>query len=321
MQKPLLSIIIPVYNEEDNILPLWNELKETLTELPPAEVIFVDDGSRDKSREILRGIAEKDIRIKVIFFQKNSGQTAALGAGVHYAKGEVIVPMDSDLENDPADIKRLLKKMDEGFDVVSGWRRKRWANQRFVRKIPSVIASLMISKITGVPLHDHGCTIKAYKSDIIKQIDFLGEIHRFISVYASWYGATVVEIEVNHRPRIHGVSKYGFGRVPKVVLDLLVAKFMMKYSTKPIHFFGMLGFFSFLFGGLSFLLATFLRFYAHVSYIQTPLLLLTALLFMAGLQFISIGLIADMILRTRGSGYQTYRIKEVINGEVDTVSK
>lgn len=310
--KPYISIVIPIYNEEDNIPILWQELQDVFSNLPSAEVVMVDDGSEDKSLDILKKIAHEDSRLKIISFQRNYGQTIAMGAGVEHAKGKVIVMLDADLQNNPADIPILLKKLEEGYDVVSGWRKERWKGKWLSRKLPSIMANKIISIITGIRIHDAGCTLKAYRSEVIKSIDFLGEIHRLIHVYAYWQGALVTEIAVTDRPRIHGKSKYGFSRILKVPLDLLVAKFVHRYSTKPIYFFGALGMFLFIIGFAVFLVAIYLRFMMGISLIETPLLLLTALMFIVGMQLVVMGLLADMILRTRSQKGSTYTVKEKI---------
>lgn len=305
-----ISIVIPVYNEEENIKKLYQEIAVLYEQLPEVELIFIDDGSKDKSLEILKYLANQDKRVKIISFRKNYGQTAAMGAGVKYASGEIIVALDVDLQNDPADIPSMLKKIEEGFDVVSGWRRDR--HDEFWRVLFSQMANKLIGLVTKVNIHDYGCTLKAYRSQIIKNIDFYGEIHRLIPAYASWYGAKVIEVVVNHRQRVHGVSKYGFSRIFKVLMDLLVAKFLIGYSAKPIYFFGFLGAASFIVGFLSFVVAIVLRFFG-TSLIQTPLLWLTVMMFILGMQFFSIGLIADLILRSYyHKDHTTYTIKEII---------
>ncbi len=304
-----ISLVIPIFNEKENIEPLHKALQTVYSKLPNSEVIFVNDGSSDGSLEELKKITAHDQKIKIISFRKNYGQTAAMSAGIEYASGTVIVPLDGDLQNDPNDIPMLIAKLDEGFDVVSGWRKNR--HDGGLRVWLSHIANRIICRITGVYLHDYGCTLKAYRSDVVKDIDFLGEIHRLIPVYASWYGAKVTEMVVTHHPRTRGKSKYGFSRIFKVILDLLVAKFFLDYSSKPIYFFGVLSFVSFIFGFLSFVGAVIFRIYG-TSFIQTPLLLFTVMAFVVGLQLLSMGLLADMILRTRQKKNALYSIKEKI---------
>jgi len=247
---PHLSLIIPVYNEEQSLPILFGRLREALGGLDH-EVIFVNDGSRDGSFAVLRAECQREPRFKAIDFRRNFGQTAAINAGIQHARGEVLVLMDSDLENDPADIPKLLAKLDEGFDVVSGWRRDRWQGQFLTRKLPSMLANRLISSIGGVKLNDYGCTLKAYRRDVIQGVPLYGQMHRFIPVYCSWQGGRVGELPVTYRPRQFGKSNYGLFRTYKVLLDLLLIKFLDTYMTKPIHFFGGAGFLSFLIAFIS----------------------------------------------------------------------
>ncbi|MDD5752079.1 MAG: glycosyltransferase family 2 protein [Candidatus Portnoybacteria bacterium] len=310
-----LSIIVPVYNEEQNIEELYKELKGILGELfINYEIITINDGSKDSSGQVLKKIATIDSNFKVINFRKNFGQTAAISAGIDYASGEILILMDSDLQNDPIDIPRLLKEIECGYDVVSGWRKER-KDKLFTRKIPSWLANRLISFITGVRLHDYGCTMKAYKSEVIKDIRLYGEMHRFIPAYTSWHGAKIQEIVVNHRPRKHGKTKYGISRTFRVILDLLTVKFLTDYSTKPMHFFGRIGFWLFGFGFISGVLALLLRFFKNITLIQTPLPLLTVLFIVVGVQFILMGLLAEILIRIYYESPQktTYLIKEKIN--------
>ncbi len=310
-----LSVVVPVYNEDGSLRKLYEKIKEVCDNLKrDYEIIFIDDGSGDKSFEILKEIAAKDILVKIIKFRRNFGQTAALSAGFDAAQGEIIIPMDADLQNDPADIPRLLEKLDEGYDVVSGWRKNR--QDKFVsRKIPSWMANSLIAFITRVKIHDYGCTLKAYRNEVLKDIKIYGEMHRFIPAYAAWRGAKVTEIIVAHHPRQFGKTKYGISRTLKVVLDLLVVKFVIDYSTKSIYFFGGLGLASILGGFCSGLLATYLKFYHSIPFISTPLPLLTALLFLVGIQLIVMGLLSDIILRSyyETNDKKTYTTKERIN--------
>ena len=235
-----LSIVVPVFNEEESLGVLYDEICKAVGEKSRCEILFIDDGSTDKSFDILCNIQEKDSRVRVVRLRRNFGQTAALSAGFEYSRGEIIVPLDADGQNDPADIDRLVSKLDEGYDIVSGWRRKR--HDKFItRKLPSQAANWLIAKITGVKLHDFGCTLKAYRSKSLKEIRLYGEMHRFIPALASWSGEKVGEMEVNHRPRTSGVTKYGLNRTFKVVLDLITIKFLASFSTKPIYIFGGLG--------------------------------------------------------------------------------
>ena len=256
---PELSLFLPVLNEEDNLRPMHAKIQEALKSLgKTAEVIYVDDGSTDKSLEILREIASTDDQVRVISLRRNYGQTAAMSAGIDAAKGKILIPMDADLQNDPADIQKLLNKLDEGYDVVSGWRKNR-KDKLIMRKIPSWIANSVISKIGGVPLHDYGCSLKAYRRDVIQDVKLYGEMHRFIPIYASWAGARVTEIPVDHHARTMGKSKYGISRTIKVIFDLMTIKFMASYQTKPIYVFGTFGMIAFFVSILSGLYAIFLK--------------------------------------------------------------
>lgn len=310
-----LSIIVPVYNEEQNIEELYKELKVILGGLSiNYEIITINDGSKDGSGQVLKKIATIDSNFKVIGFRKNFGQTAAISAGIDYANGEVLILMDSDLQNDPTDIPRFLKEIGRGYDVVSGWRKNR-KDKFLTRKIPSWLANKLISFITKVNLHDYGCTMKAYKSEAIKDVRLYGEMHRFIPAYTSWHGAKIQEIIVNHRPRKYGKTKYGISRTFRVILDLLTVKFLTDYSTKPMHFFGRIGFWLFSFGFISGALALFLRFFKGITLIQTPLPLLTVLFVVVGVQFILMGLLAEILIRIyyESPKKPVYLIKKKIN--------
>ncbi|RTZ61357.1 MAG: glycosyltransferase, partial [Gammaproteobacteria bacterium] len=236
-----ISVVIPVYNEEENLKPLYGELKEVLKSLPyEYEIIFVDDGSTDGSYEILKKLALEDKKVKVIRFRRNYGQTAAMYAGFQYAQGDVIITMDGDLQNDPHDIPKLLEKINEGYDIVSGWRKNR-KDPFLTRILPSKIANWIISKVTGVHLHDYGCTLKAYRKEVAKNFRLYGDMHRFLPAVAKSFGAKITEIVVNHRPRIHGRSKYGIGRTVRVILDIFLVKFLNDYLNKPMYVFGSTG--------------------------------------------------------------------------------
>src|SRR5919199_3401113 len=256
---PEVSLFLPVLNEEPNLVPLHAKIDEALAGLGhTAEIIYVDDGSTDASLEVLRDLARRDPRVRVIALRRNYGQTAAMAAGIDAARGQVLIPMDADLQNDPADIRLLLAKLEEGFDVVSGWRKER-QDKLITRKIPSQIANRVISWIGGVPLHDYGCSLKAYRRESLEDVRLYGEMHRFIPIYASWAGARVTEIPVEHHPRTMGKSKYGLSRTLKVVFDLMTIKFMASYQTKPIYVFGTFGTLAFVISILAGLYALFLK--------------------------------------------------------------
>ena len=261
----------------------------------------------------MRGLHQKDVRVKVIDFRRNFGQTAAMAAGFHFAKGRLIVSMDGDLQNDARDIPRLLSKLEEGYDLVSGWRKDR--REALVRRrIPSWIANWLIGKITGVKLHDYGCTLKAYRAEIIKGIGLYGEMHRFIPALASWMGARIAEIPVTHHPRRFGKTKYGLGRTIRVILDLITVKFLMTYSTRPLHIFGIPGLISLLLGILISAYLTILKFFFHEQLAQRPLILFGILLIFTGIQFISMGLLAEIQARIyhEAQGKPTYSIREIV---------
>ncbi|MGO8988893.1 MAG: glycosyltransferase family 2 protein [bacterium] len=309
-----LSILIPVYNEEGNLSMLYEKLMTALKKAgKPYEVIFVDDGSSDGTLEILLDLREKNPNVKIVSFSRNFGQTAALSAGIDFSKGDIIIPMDGDLQTDPEDILPLLGKIGEGYDVVSGWRKRR-KDPFLTRRLPSIFANKIISWIGGVHLHDYGCTLKAYRKDILKNIRLYGEMHRFIPIYAQWIGARVSEIPVRHFPRGSGSSKYGMSRVFKVILDLMVVKFLLSYSQKPIYVFGGLGLLMILGGFLSGGFAVYLKLFKEVSFILTPLPLLCVLLLMLGFLSILMGFLAEILTRTyyESQGKVTYQIKETI---------
>ncbi|HNB29348.1 MAG TPA: glycosyltransferase family 2 protein, partial [Alphaproteobacteria bacterium] len=266
-----LSVVIPLYNEEDNVAPLCDALLGALVPMGRSfEIILVNDGSRDGTETRLAEAVRRDPRIRVLNFRSNKGQTAAMMAGIDYAAGKVIVPMDGDLQNDPKDIARLLAKLEEGYEVVSGWRRDR-QDSYVIRTFPSKIANWIISKVGGVKLHDYGCSLKAYRREVLQGFRLYGEMHRFIPIYAAAQGARVAEIPVTHHARKFGQSKYGLNRTIKVLLDLLVVKFLTKYRTKPIYLFGQAGVGLLILAFLAGLWALYLKFFAHTSFIQTPL--------------------------------------------------
>ncbi|HEX9022529.1 MAG TPA: glycosyltransferase family 2 protein [Geobacteraceae bacterium] len=310
-----LSIIVPIFNEEENISPLHAGITAALSQLPlEYEVIFVDDGSIDNSFAALKGIALEDRRAKVIRLRRNFGQTAAMVAGFSKASGNVLVPMDGDLQNDPADIPRLLDKIREGYDVVSGWRKDRM-DAFLNRKLPSIMANHLISRLTGVHLHDYGCTLKAYRREVLDGISLYGEMHRFVPALASQVGARMTEIPVNHRHRLHGESKYGLSRTLRVILDLMTVKFLLNYSTKPIQMFGKLGIYTLLGAFASGAATLYMKFFEHTSMNRNPLFLLTALLFFMGVQFIVLGLLGELNARTyyEAQGKSIYVVRETVN--------
>jgi glycosyltransferase involved in cell wall biosynthesis len=314
IMKETLSVIIPIFNEEENISLLYDRLMKALQKTGrPYEILFIDDGSSDGSLEVLLDLSKKDPNVKIISFARNFGQTAALSAGIDFSRGEILIPMDGDLQNDPEDILSLLQKIDEGYDVVSGWRKDR-KDPFFTRRFPSMIANKIISFIGGVRLHDYGCMLKAYKRDILKNIRLYGEMHRFIPLYAHWIGARVSEIPVNHFPRRSGSSKYGMNRVMKVILDLMVVKFLLSYSQKPIYVFGGMGLFMMFGAFLSGLYALYLKIFKGVSFILTPLPLLCVLLLVLGFLSILMGFLAEILTRTYYESQRkpTYQIKETI---------
>lgn len=315
---PRLSIFLPVFNEEENLPRLYQALIESLEALGESfELIFVDDGSTDRSLELLSAMAENDQRVRVIAFRRNYGQTAAMAAGIDASRGEVLIPMDADLQNDPADIARLLSKLDEGYDVVSGWRRNR-QDTFLTRTLPSRLANALISRIGGVPLHDYGCSLKAYRREVLKDVHLYGEMHRFIPIYARWAGGRVTEIPVTHHPRVAGQSKYGLSRTIKVVFDLVTIKFMASYMTKPLYVFGTAGLLSFLISGVSAIFAFLLKYagWPHqADFIETPLPVLSMIMVVLGIQLILMGLIAEILVRTyhESQNKPIYTVKSRIN--------
>lgn len=311
-----ISLILTVYNEERNLPELFIKVYEVLNVLKlPYEIIAVNDGSKDGSLHILKDHALKNPHVKVINFLGNFGQTAALSAGFDHATGEILIPLDTDLENDPADIPRLLDKLEEGYDVVSGWRKDRWSGKFLTRKLPSVLANWLISKITKVKLNDYGCTLKAYRREFISSVKLYGEMHRFIPVYASWGHAKVTQIEVTFTPRKHGKSNYGILRLYRVLLDLILVTFLRKFMNRPIHFFGGLGFVSLVLGFVSGLTAIVLKVMGLRDFVTTPLPILTVFLVIVGFQAIAVGVLAEILMRTyyESQDKKVYKIKEVIN--------
>jgi glycosyltransferase involved in cell wall biosynthesis len=317
-QAPIfLSVITPIFNEEKNIPILLDQLLKVLQTLQKSfEIIAINDGSRDGSLAELRKQAALHPELKVIDFRRNYGQTAAIMAGIDHANGDVIVSIDADLQNDPQDIPNLLAKLEEGFDVVSGWRKDR-KDEALRRNLVSRVANWVISGISGVRLRDYGCTLKAYRSDVVKDVRLYGEMHRFIPIYASWMGAKVVDMPVRHYARQHGHSNYGLERIIKVILDLIVVKFLDRYMVKPIYVFGGFGILSLLFGAASFVAMIVLKILDNISMISTPLPLVTVMALMTGVSSILMGLLAEMLVRTYFESQQrtNYHVRERINFE------
>jgi glycosyltransferase involved in cell wall biosynthesis len=313
---PRLSVIVLVYNEVESIPALHAELSEVLSKLDLSyEVLYIDDGSRDGSTEKMAQLAADDPHVQVVSFRRNFGQTAAVQAGIDHSRGEILVFMDGDLQNDPHDIPRLLEKLDEGYEVASGWRKNRQDDA--TRVLPSRIANWIIARVTGVRLHDFGCTLKAYHRDVIQDVKLYGEMHRFIPVYASWVGARIAEVEVNHRSRAYGRSKYSLSRTSRVMLDLITVKLLGSYSTKPIYFFGFAAFWLWAIAFVCGLIVIVQRLlppypFAH----NNPLLLLAVFLGIVGVQFILMGLLAELSIRTyhESQGKSVYVVREVIEG-------
>jgi glycosyltransferase involved in cell wall biosynthesis len=309
------SIVVPIYNEEENINDLYGQIRQTVDKMrETCEIIFVDDGSTDRSYEALEKIYLSDKRVKIIRFRKNFGQTSAMVAGFDKARGEIIVSMDADLQNSPSDIPKLLSKIKEGYDIVSGWRKDR-KDKLLTRKIPSQMANRLISYITGVKLHDYGCTLKAFRNEVIKNINLYGEMHRFIPAVSSWMGINIAEVPVTHNPRLRGTSKYGLSRTIRVILDLITVKFLLSFSTRPIQIFGLFGLVS-LFLGFAFLLIVVVqRQFFDVPASDRPLLFISVFTVFAGLQFILMGLLAEMQVRIyhESQNKPIYAIKNVLD--------
>lgn len=310
-----VSLVIPCYNEEESLGELGSQIDAVVARLTErghaVEVIFVDDGSRDRTAEILKQLSVGRPHVTVIRFARNFGQTAAMSAGFDASSHEVVVPLDADLQNDPADIPVLLDKLEDGYDVVSGWRRNR--KDTFVtRKIPSWAANRLISRISGVALHDYGCTLKAYRRSVIANVHLYGEMHRFIPIYAAQQGARVAEIEVNHRPRLHGRTKYGLGRVPNVLLDLVLVQFLWRYGTKPMHVFGKFGLANIAASLVSFAVMVWFKFWGGKDFVATPLPALTIMFFLIGCLSVLMGLLAEVVMRTyyESSSSRTYLVRE-----------
>jgi glycosyltransferase involved in cell wall biosynthesis len=310
-----ISIIVPVFNEADALIDVCQGVRRELTQIGITwELIFVDDGSTDSTDAILEQLAEEDQRVRVIHFKRNFGQTAAMMAGFDHARGDVIIPLDGDGQNDPADIPKMLEVLDQGYDVVSGWRKDRQDNY-IQRNLPSIFANKLISLVSGVTLHDFGCSLKAYKRHVVEGIRLYGEMHRFLPIYASWHGAKISEVVVNHYPRRTGSSKYGLERVVKVLLDLLVVKFLDRAAAKPMYVFGGCGIFSLAISLFTFLWMVGLKINRGTSFIATPLPLIIVVTFMIAMMCILLGLLAEMIMRTfyESQGKAIYNIRSARN--------
>jgi glycosyltransferase involved in cell wall biosynthesis len=311
----MLSVVIPVHNEEPSLLALYDRLTEVMTSVgKPYEVIFVDDASTDRSFELLANLVETDPRLKVVRLRRNFGQTAALSAGFHEAQGDVIVSLDGDLQHEPEDIPALLAKIDEGYDIASGWRKVRVDNA-LTRRLPSRIANWLMAKASGIDLHDFGTTFKAYRAEILKDINLYGELHRFIPALASFYGARVVEVPIRNVPRASGGSHYGLGRTLHVAFDILTIKFLLNYFTRPMHFFGYLGLTGTGLGGgiLGYLAIYKIISGVHIVAEHGPLMLAGGLLFLAGMLMFSTGLLGEVLMRTyfESQGRRIYAVREI----------
>ena len=307
-----LSVVVPFYNEGNTVAELHSRLLKVLNDRGDSfEIIFVDDGSIDDTFSNIK----KLYPVKTISLRKKSGQSAALSMGIKKSQGEIVVTLDSDLENHPEDIPVLLKKIDDGYDLVSGWRKKRWSSQPLSRRLPSILANKLISFVSGIKLHDHGCSLKAYRRELLEQLNIKGEDHRIIASYAAIHGANIAEAEVNYTPRRYGRSNYGLFRVFKVLLDLVALIFFHKYANRPMHFFGGLGFATFLFSAISFFIMIYFKFFLKISFISTPLPILVTLFAVLGVQFVLMGLLAEIIIRKSDQRreHNLFAIKEEIS--------
>jgi glycosyltransferase involved in cell wall biosynthesis len=324
MEKPhqpaSVSLVIPVYNEEDNIRPLYDQLCHVMDKLDrPVEAIFIDDGSKDSTSQRLAEMVNRDDRIRVVRFRRNYGQTAAMQAGLEYASGDIIVTLDGDLQNDPDDIPMMLAKIDEGYDLVHGWRKNR-QDTLVTRKIPSRVANYIISRVTRFPIHDLGCTLKAMRREIADELELYGEMHRFIPILANWRGAKCVEVETRHHPRIHGTTKYGLSRTIRVILDLITVKYMLDYYTSPMKLFGRIGLGLMAFGGLSLVSVVAMKFLNGTDMTGNPLLLLGVMLSLMSLQALSVGLLGESTTRlyyTRDSR-RPFSVREVLGQSLES---
>lgn len=315
-----ISIVVPIYNEEENVSESYQEIKGVLDTMNTwYEIIFVDDGSRDKTIENLTRAIAGDPNVRIIQFRRNFGQTAAMAAGFENSRGSIVIPLDGDLQNDPAEIPQMVAKLREGYDMVAGWRKHR-QDKAFSRKLPSKIANWLIGKATNVKLHDYGCTLKVMTGDVARGIKLYGEMHRFIPALAEEFGAKITEVPVNHRPRKHGVSKYGISRTIRVILDLVTIKYFLGYSKRPIHLFGVAGLVSGFIGTCMLAYLSYQRFFQHVPMGNRPLMTLGVMLVMIGLQFLVFGLLAEVLARTYYESQRktTYVIRRIIENKIDT---
>ncbi len=306
----MISITVPICNEEGNIVPLCERIRASMQKIGlPWELILINDGSTDGSEDLLDEAAAADARIKVIHLRRNFGQTAAMMAGFDFSQGEIIIPLDGDLQNDPDDIPLVLAKIDEGYDVVSGWRKDRKDNA-LRRNLPSILANRLISFVSGVRLHDFGCSLKAYRREVLDGVRLYGEMHRFLPIYAGWHGAKITEVEVRHYARKRGESKYGLERVLKVLFDLIVVKFLDRFQEKPMYLFGMAGFTTFFISFVAGCMAVWRKFEGE-AFIKNPLLLMSILTGVTGMMCILMGLLAEMIMRTfyESQGKPVYLIR------------
>ncbi len=313
-KKMDLSIVIPVYNEDESVGRLYSGLNKTLSKLKiKYEVIFVDDGSIDRTYKELKKINKKNSSYKIIRFRRNFGQTSAMSAGFHYSSGEVIITLDADLQNDPKDIPAILKKLDEGYDIVSGWRRER-KDKAVSRRFPSMVANKIISRLSGVYLHDYGCTLKAYRKEVIENIELYGEMHRYIPAVASRMGVSVAEIPVTHHSRKYGKSKYGISRTIRVILDIITIKFLLSYSQRPIQIFGLLGLLSGTAGFITTAYLIIMRIFFNQSLADRPLFILSIFMIFIGIQLITMGLLAEINMRIyhEAQDKPTYVIRDII---------
>ena len=317
--KEKISLIVPVYYECENIAAFADSLRAALDPTgEDYEIVFINDGSTDGSEALLDAMPDADPRIRVIHFRKNFGQTAAMAAGFDHAKGDIMIPLDADMQNDPEDIPAILAKLREGFDVVSCWRKNR-RDPWLTRKLPSMLANRLISRISKVPLHDYGCTLKGYRREVMEHVRLYGEMHRFIPVYASWAGASVTEITVRHHPRRFGRSKYGLNRTFKVILDLITVKMLGSYSTKPMYFFGGAGMLACAAGVFFGFWTLYDKYFSQVKAHNNPFLLLASFLFIIGIQFILMGFVAELLIRTwfESQGKTPYIIRNIRERKID----